>query len=241
MRSFRHFQLDFELAPDSENTTSPLFQETMMLFRLVFLILSSLFLLTSSEVFDLNESNFEHQTQASTGQTTGKWFVLFSVSPAQNQALQDLAAAVEEGILVAQVDALKNRKLAIRFGIKYYPTMIFFAGGRMYTYRGSTTGEAAVEAMKTFVETRYKSMDGSIVRSPPSLLDTWKEMIRAASKDANHFLSLVMEDFNHIWLYRKNAAAALILIGGVAGTIFGLLLSFLFPRKRKQAEKAKKD
>jgi thioredoxin domain-containing protein 5 len=28
-------------------------------------------------VIQLNDSNFEHQTQASTGQTTGKWFVKF--------------------------------------------------------------------------------------------------------------------------------------------------------------------
>lgn len=31
-------------------------------------------------VIDLTDATFEHQTQASTGQTTGKWFVKVSVS-----------------------------------------------------------------------------------------------------------------------------------------------------------------
>ena len=31
----------------------------------------------SAAVIDLTDSTFEHQTQASTGQTTGKWFVKF--------------------------------------------------------------------------------------------------------------------------------------------------------------------
>jgi thiol-disulfide isomerase/thioredoxin len=37
------------------------------------------FALTQSlaAVIDLNDTTFEHQTQSSTGQTTGKWFVKF--------------------------------------------------------------------------------------------------------------------------------------------------------------------
>jgi len=31
----------------------------------------------NGEVVELTDDNFEHQTQASTGQTTGKWFVKF--------------------------------------------------------------------------------------------------------------------------------------------------------------------
>jgi len=39
----------------------------------------SLFLLASaSEVVELTDTNFEHLTQASTGATTGDWFVAFS-------------------------------------------------------------------------------------------------------------------------------------------------------------------
>ena len=42
----------------------------------IFLALSVL-ICVRSEVIELTDSNFEHLTQASTGQTTGKWFIKF--------------------------------------------------------------------------------------------------------------------------------------------------------------------
>ncbi len=37
-----------------------------------------IFLVSASEVVELTDANFEHLTQASTGATTGDWFVAFS-------------------------------------------------------------------------------------------------------------------------------------------------------------------
>jgi len=51
-----------------------------ILHRLSLLTLSTVALLSSvalGEVVELTTANFEHLTQASTGQTTGKWFVKF--------------------------------------------------------------------------------------------------------------------------------------------------------------------
>lgn len=41
------------------------------------LITGLVFLAASSKVRELNDTNFEHDTQASTGSTTGDFFVLF--------------------------------------------------------------------------------------------------------------------------------------------------------------------
>ena len=44
--------------------------------RWILLIATALAAAVSGEIVTLTDENFEHQTQASSGQTTGKWFIM---------------------------------------------------------------------------------------------------------------------------------------------------------------------
>lgn len=82
----------------------------------------------------LTDDNFEHTTQAATGQTTGVWFVSFCSPSAR--ACKELAGPWEElgrELLQAQppaflsvVDPHASPALAKRFGIATLPTLLLF-------------------------------------------------------------------------------------------------------------------
>jgi hypothetical protein len=197
-------------------------------------------LISTSTVVQLNESNFERLTRASSGQNNGKWFVMFTTSNNLNDpVLQNLASVVSDGIHVATVNVLENRKLSERFAIRFFPSHIYFAKKRMCTYRGPTSGDSAIQAMTTFVETRYQSIEGSLVPPPPTIMDQWQEVVKKGMTNANRIVSILMEDMEHIAKYRKNAAFVLVLMGGVVGALVVLVLLALFPTTRKQSNVAK--
>lgn len=82
----------------------------------------------------LTDDNFEHTTQAATGQTTGVWFVSFCSPSAR--ACKDLAGAWEElgrellqaqpPVFLSTVDPHASPALARRFGISTLPTLLLF-------------------------------------------------------------------------------------------------------------------
>jgi hypothetical protein len=94
-------------------------------------------------VIQLNDNNFEHLTQATSGATTGDWFVMFGAPWCSfcseemmvlnwNQTSRDLKGEVN----VAYMDASNNPFTALRFNITAYPTFIFIRRGRAYVYTG---------------------------------------------------------------------------------------------------------
>ena len=84
------------------------------------------------EVVTLTDDTFEHQTQASSGQTTGAWFVKFYAPwcghcRAMAGTWAELAAEVEgTGVIVADVDATANPITTDRFNalVKGFPTLL---------------------------------------------------------------------------------------------------------------------
>lgn len=195
-----------------------------------FLLLCSI----AAEVIVLNDKNFEHQTQASTGQTTGKWFVMFSAPWCGRTCteiiptLEELEKSVGDGsVLVATVNTLENLDLADRFGILSQPTLVFFADRKMYKYRGLKT----LEAMKQFVEGGYKESVALPVPVPPSFLDLAQKRIERFIDD-NKELRFIREDFQHILEVRKNAAVVLIVMGAILGMLVSCIFSCLFSSKK---------
>ncbi len=66
-----------------------------------------------TEVIELTDANFEHDTQAASGQTTGVWAVLFTDSTLKRheravQVLKELAADDEKELIYAQVRARRS-------------------------------------------------------------------------------------------------------------------------------------
>ena len=77
----------------------------------------------------LTDKNFEHLTQASSGMTTGAWFVKFyapwcghckGLAP----TWEELGVELKTEMTVAKVDCTKEKMTCKRFGVRGYPTLI---------------------------------------------------------------------------------------------------------------------
>jgi len=217
------------------------------------LALSSLPARSIAAVIDLTDVTFEHQTQASTGQTTGKWLVKFyapwcghckTLAPIWEQ-LDDRIKEENpnDGIIIAKVDCTKQSSVAQRFKIQSYPTLKYFADRKMYTYKGGRN----LDALYDFVTEGYKSAKTDEIPAPPSVLDAKMKEFRQKFEsltENNDSLKYLLEDFDHIVSFRKNAALALVLMGAFLGFMFGIIVSLLFmgggSSGSKPAQKKKK-
>lgn len=127
----------------------------------------------------LSDSTFERATQASTGQTTGHWFVLFTC-PKQNQgeSFQQLRNSWDDlaeeswhesyGFQVAEVNTCHNPGLKERFGIED-TAIILFRDRRMYKYANtSRKGANSKEALQQFALKGYEHLQALQVPQPQS-------------------------------------------------------------------------
>merc|ERR1740139_2011474 len=223
------------------------------------LFVNSLLVVSSSlphslaAVMDLTDVNFEHQTQASTGQTTGKWFVKFYAPwcghcKALVPIWKDLDERLQEdnsqdGIVIATVDATKETQVATRFKVQSYPTLVYFADRKMYHY----TGNRNMDALYQFVTGGYKTELDKNIPPAPSMFEVKMREFRAwfenMTQDDPH-LKFFLEDIDHIVSFRKNAAALLLILGAFIGFVFGVVASMLLGTgntKMKAQKKKKKE
>ena len=101
----------------------------------------------------LTDSTFEHQTQASTGATTGSWLVLFHSSDESecggetpdcslvHSAVEHLMidddtrdVLYERGVVLAEVNVFDHKRTMFRFGIEKIPSIIYIHHGLFYTF-----------------------------------------------------------------------------------------------------------
>mmetsp|Transcript_19364 Transcript_19364/g.55748 ORF Transcript_19364/g.55748 Transcript_19364/m.55748 type:complete len:221 (-) Transcript_19364:728-1390(-) len=202
---------------------------------------STLTVVEAAEVHVLTDATFEHQTQASTGQTTGKWLVKFyapwcghckKLAPVWDE----LADKVEvespgDGILLAKVDCTKEKAVCGRFKVRGYPTLLYFAERSMFRYSGGRD----VDSLAAFATGGYKESKGEAVPVPPSWVDEKVKEIRKMV-DSNEHIRMVADDFEHIVQMRKNAAFVLVAIGLVVGLMLGCVLG-----SKKTMSKSKKE
>jgi len=179
-------------------------------------------------VRELTDDNFEHDTQATTGSTTGDWFVEFyapwcghcrTLAPTWRQLSVSLR---DERIPVtlAAMDATVHTRTAKRFDIRGFPSLRLLSRGRVYDYTGART----LEAMQSWLESRAweskapdatgqpQQAQGRPIPPEVSALDAWKLWAHEASQD------VVM------LVWRKPAAAATI---AALGLMLGVLASML--------------
>ena len=207
----------------------------------------------NTHVVELTDENFEHLTQASTGQTTGKWFVNFSsplcphcVSLAPKWA--SLAQVItkehqESSVIVGMVDVTKNPKLVQRFNVKSMPTLFYFADRGMYQYAPNKPRE--VEQLLEYVLGGYyeddsNGDDGQGKMEVPATSGTLKviEDLRRSFHGVEA-VNVILNDFEDILMYRKNAAALLFGAGVLVGVLICMLKNAIFGAGR--APKVKKD
>lgn len=138
-----------------------------------------------SDVVVLTTDNFEHLTQASTGATTGDWFVEFyapwcghckRLTPTWDKVAAELKGKVN----IAKVDVTQNQKLGSRFGVRGFPTLIFFHNGQLYRYSGQRTKEDLVQ----FATEKYKTVQGIPIPEPPTFFDEISSTVTGLLKGA---------------------------------------------------------
>lgn len=206
---------------------------------LLSLLSSSVYLALGDENIhpvQLNDEDFEHLTQASTGQTTGKWLVNFmspgcgfckQLAPIWEDLAHELGTEHKDlGIINANVNLMDNIELRERFDINSFPTIIYFADRKMYRYDGSRNVDDFVKF----------AIDGYINKTsekvPPPMAG-WKKAIQEIRKKAadHKVLQDLLKDFEHILDMRKNAAVLLFLFGCVFGFFITVLLGVFSGKK----------
>ena len=101
----------------------------------------------------------------------------------------------------------------------------------MYNYKGARN----LDALYEFVTGGYKTSPDDTIPQPPSYMDIKMKEIRQMfdkySQDNEH-LKYLLEDFDHIISFRKNAAAALLILGAIIGFFFGMIVTLLWELER---------
>ena len=111
----------------------------------------------------------------------------------------------------------------------------------MFNYKGARN----IEALYDFVTDGYKSAEADTIPTPPSVYDAKMKELRKKFNDMtkdHEQLKFLLDDFEHIVEFRKNAAAVLLIIGFIVGFIFHMVASLLKGSgKDKSKAKSKKE
>lgn len=105
-----------------------------------------------SPIHPLGDNTFEHETQASTGATTGDWMVMFTKAGCDTcnhmrATIEAVAASLRGRKNVAIVDRdLDGGQTTRRFGVKDFPSFILFRLGRLYRFDLPLTDAATLIA-----------------------------------------------------------------------------------------------
>ncbi|KAF8069640.1 PEX11A [Scenedesmus sp. PABB004] len=151
------------------------------------------------EVVSLRADNFEHQTQAASGQTTGHWCVLFVNGSAAEDPLQAaaeeawaaLAGEEAKDAIMARVDVATSAALAKRFNVTSTPSALLFRDRAMFALRlrglAPDAGDVA-GAVAAFLAAGYEASGGARVPPEATLLSAALEAAQLLKVDANWML-----------------------------------------------------
>ena len=126
----------------------------------------------SGQIVNLDDRTFEHQTQASSGMTTGSWLLFFKsnrcphckkLEPEYYKLSQD-EQLTEQGIVLANVNVMESPRTASRFMIRGFPTLVYIHKHRLYRYNGKRD----YEAIKEFLVNGIQAMEGEEIPPTPS-------------------------------------------------------------------------
>lgn len=125
-------------------------------------------------VKELNDETFEHLTQASTGATTGDWFILFysndCIDCQRMQArLEAVGVQLKNRVNVARVNIhAGGSSTAKRFKVTTVPTFILFRHGRLYRYMFQ---KYDISSLTSFAQDWYKNATPENVPHPQTPFD----------------------------------------------------------------------
>lgn len=153
--------------------------------------------LAAAEVAHLTDANFEHQTQASTGATTGSWFILFGSSSCAScselkpiwEELSMDEVLYENSIVLGSVDVNESPTTAMRFGIQKIPAFLYLHKKKLYRFPAD--GERTGEELKDFVLSKYSHSFSEDIPAPPSAMDQIQDVLVKLSDGGMMFYAIV--------------------------------------------------
>jgi thiol-disulfide isomerase/thioredoxin len=180
------------------------------------LLLSAIFFV-HAEIVDLTDATFEHQTQASTGSTTGSWLVMFRAPLCQScsqirsdmEALSQDPELYERGIVLGSVDAIESPQTTVRFQITNAPTVVFIH--KKQVYRLQDGEDLSQESLKSFVLGDYAQRRATPVPGIPSALDKFLEGLVSLKKT----------------LKEEGGSATIAILGVAILTLVGVLVALV--------------
>nr|CAD7401571.1 unnamed protein product [Timema cristinae] len=145
-------------------------------------------------VRELSDDNFEHLTQASSGATTGDWFIMFySTDCVDCQRLQArweaVGAKLKSRLNVARINRQTSGAVtARRLEIRDVPTFVLLRQGKLYRYN---IPKYDVGSFAAFATDWYKNARAEPIPVPKSPFDDFTQMIADNIRESPLFWQIV--------------------------------------------------
>eukprot|EP00916_Digyalum_oweni_P025305 GHVL01041685.1.p1 GENE.GHVL01041685.1~~GHVL01041685.1.p1 ORF type:complete len:200 (+),score=16.88 GHVL01041685.1:53-652(+) len=171
------------------------------------------------DVTILTDSNFEHDTQAATGATTGNWFVMFYSPncPHCTSLLPIWNKFSETTPNVATVDCTTEKSVCQRFKIRSYPTLLLFRHGFIYEYKEARD----VDKFKEFADSGYEAVTPTPVKEEVGKI---RQKIEGLTEAFEQTFSFVVNIAKH----RPDAAVVLFMLGLISGLLVSSVMFWIF-------------
>nr|XP_029707643.1 thioredoxin domain-containing protein [Aedes albopictus] len=194
-------------------------------------------------VKELSDENFEHLTQASSGTTTGDWFIMFYTSNCVDcQRLTAVWEAVA-GDLKTRMNVARIQKdgkgsaTADRFLVKEVPAFIFLRQGKFYRYE---IKKYDVKSFVSFAQDWYKNASPEKVPVPQSPFDQMVEQAVYYLKNLPEYVNVLKTEYPALF-YVLAGLIVFVVLGFTAAIVLAVLTRCKAAAKSKKtrAKKAK--
>ncbi|XP_055679626.1 thioredoxin domain-containing protein [Lutzomyia longipalpis] len=185
-------------------------------------------------VKELTDETFEHLTQASSGATTGDWFIMF-YSPEcvdcqrLNAVWEAVGANLKTRLNVARINKGNlGSGTARRFNIQRTPEFIFIRQGKYYKYE---IKKYDVKSFVTFASEWYKNATPHSVPVPQTPFDNLVDLGVKILQKIVSFAKKAIDDYPYVVLFISL---------GFGLTFLTALLSLYFRNKKSKGQQKKK-
>lgn len=194
-------------------------------------------------VKELSDENFEHLTQASSGATTGDWFIMFYTSNCVDcQRLtavwEAVAGDLKTRMNVARIEKDgKGSATADRFLVKEVPSFIFLRQGKFYRYE---IKKYDIKSFVTFAQDWYKNASPEKVPVPQSPFDQTVEQVVHYLKNLPEYVNMLKEEYPALF-YLMIGLSTFVAMGFTTAIVLAVLTRCKAAAKSKKtrAKKAK--
>ena len=145
-------------------------------------------------VVTLNDKTFEHETQASTGQTTGSWLIWFHRRMDDSQivgTVPDEEFWAEHHTIVGAVDVSRSELTKNRFKIRKAPALIYIHKGKVYRYPKEADYPFSWDTIKMFVAEDYANVEAEDVPEPTTYMIAAIAFVKQCVEEGETFFGLM--------------------------------------------------